>query len=199
MATFHTRQYQLHFTFWHEFKKIHLNYSSRQTDDETSRIEKLLALLYLHLTLESLISYCIRNAVVFIFHDNREVRELWIKAYEKSLLREKLTFLQTIWHSDTEMRVKKFSQNFVKKSTEIRNAIVHGHPFEEYSLSDSLETTHSKLLTDVEAIDMDQYLEEFKNSLHTFFDILKSPPYRERPEANWLELVRQLEAQIFNS
>lgn len=195
MSTFNTRKLQTHITFHEEFKKYFKNV--KENNDETSEVEKLLTILFLHLAFESFVTYSIRSAVENIFYESRELREVWHKEFEKAFIDKKIEFLAIIWLPHDENKIKKiFDNKFVKESTILRNWIVHGHAMEEYSFSDSPDVTYSKLYERLKKLNLENHYEIFKITINEFLDTLQFPPRRERNGINWFQFVNELRSWV---
>jgi len=149
--------------------------------------EEILAIMYLHLILESLITFCTRNIVEQF--SSATLRKMW-KRLEYSQLEYKLNFLEDLSNSanKTFIEVKKFAN----KSSGNRNLIVHGHELSETHGPNHYSSSKLKDLLDY--FDIEEYKKEFLMCIEHSFQLMNEiSSIHGRKNNNLKDVIKSIE------
>lgn len=137
----------LHPLFFTQF----LRYYEVLKQNKTNFPALVLTGLFLHLTMESYITWTIRWLLKNInIRKNRRLTKLWENHFEDSAnLNKKVQFFADSFLTDTDISEVKKIKKFVSKLGSLRNRIVHGHEFSVVRWSNGREerTKLAELLT----------------------------------------------------
>jgi hypothetical protein len=160
----------LHPVFFGQF----ISYYKLLERDKTNFTALVLSGLFLHLTLESYLTWVTRWLLKNVnTHKNRRLTKLWENHFEDNAnLNKKVQFFADSFLTDANISEVKKIEKFVSELAALRNKIVHGHEFSITRWSDGKveKTKLAELLTFKR---IDYYYNGFKSCMGTISALLK--------------------------
>lgn len=129
--------------------------------------DSILAIMFLQIILECLITYYIRYAIGYF--KNISLHKVW-KRIEDGTFLVKLNFIIDISNS-SDKNLKTFCE-FAKKSNTYRNKILHGHKL-SYIFGSDHYCKPSPAMKMVEEFDIDDYVLDFNSCVNAFFKLMR--------------------------
>jgi len=153
---------ELHPLFYRQFRRYYRTLEGKE--DNFNAL--VLSGLFLHLTLESYITWIIRWLLEHInISKNRRLSKVWEQHFEnEAFLNKKIQFFEDAFLANADKSRIKAIKKFAMKLGDLRNGIVHGHEYSTTSWSNGniVETKLAKLVT---FRTIDEYYSEFNKRM----------------------------------
>ena len=177
----------LHPVFFGQF----VSYYKLLGRDKTNFTALVLSGLFLHLTLESYLTWITRWLLKNINRSkNRRLTKLWENHFEDNAsLNKKVQFFADSFLTDADISEVKKIEKFVSELAALRNKIVHGHEFSitRWSNGKVEKTKLAELLTFKK---IDYYYDGFKSCMSIISTLLKKVDMEDRtsgiPSREWI-------------
>ncbi|MEK7565147.1 MAG: hypothetical protein AAB394_02490 [Patescibacteria group bacterium] len=180
MATLNISHFVTYLSFYREYLKLykkHLTVRYTKLDDELILIPVLS-----HITIESLISHSLRFAISNLAYNNLPLRKI-STIFQGDGLNKKIELLKSLYF--VEPPIFKFLESYIKKSSFLRNKIIHGHEM-SYMYSNDGIYKESPLFKEMKLFDFDKHFKEFSEFIDKFLDTLLEIPKNDlAPAVDW--------------